>query len=175
VYDIAFSPDDSVVAVANGTKSVDVWSTRGGPPVQLRAPVVIDHVALNHGGTALAGGSETTGSVYLWGKVTSGQRPTFLGRHLHFLDTLAFSPAGDQVASGGDDGQLRIWNVPGGSELALPSGHAIVDAVAFNSQGSSLATSDNDGGVELWPCEFCGPLDRVVQIGRRLVNSGGVS
>ena len=61
---------------------------------------------------------------------------------------MAFSPDGTRLASGGDDGTVRLWDVP----TRRPIGHPLrqhdagaVNGVAFSPDGATLASGANEG------------------------------
>jgi WD40 repeat protein len=61
---------------------------------------------------------------------------------------------GQTLASGGQDGLVRLWNVATGEELlALPT-KSIVDSLAFDRQGRSLAAALHDGTVVEWTTDW---------------------
>jgi WD40 repeat protein len=81
--------------------------------------------------------------------------------------SVAFSPDGKTIASGGADGKVRLWNPNGGGlaysgsgapipgsdhqELATLTGHTgAVNSVAFSPDGHTLASGSSDTTVRLW-------------------------
>jgi WD40 repeat protein len=66
----------------------------------------------------------------------------------------AFSPDGEQLASCGADGTLRIWDVGRGLETATIVAHkGSANAVAWSADGILLTTVGDDAAVRLWDTE----------------------
>lgn len=65
--------------------------------------------------------------------------------------SLAFSPDGKTLASGGRHGDIHLWSVPDGIELATLKGHTReVIGLAFTPDGTSLVSASFDGTVRIW-------------------------
>jgi len=61
--------------------------------------------------------------------------------HSGSVNSVAYSPDGKLLASGGSDGVIKLWHVPTGSELRALSGHAdAVRSVAFSPDGKVIAS-----------------------------------
>ena len=66
--------------------------------------------------------------------------------HTGQITAIAFSPGRQRLATGGDDGTVRVWDLASGQEqLTLAGDQKIVTAVAFSPDGGRLATGSADG------------------------------
>jgi RNA polymerase sigma factor (sigma-70 family) len=75
-----------------------------------------------------------------------------LAAHEKAARALAFSRDGGRLASAGDDGRVRVWDVNRAKELLTLRGQDAhpLRAVALGSGGDLLAAGNDDGAVFLW-------------------------
>jgi WD40 repeat protein len=80
-----------------------------------------------------------------------------LSGHANGTRCLTFAPDGRILASGGEDGIIRLWEVNGpqlGTErMALEWYLDCVSSIAFAPDGLTLAAGSFDGTIKLWPRE----------------------
>jgi hypothetical protein len=65
--------------------------------------------------------------------------------------SVAFSPGGDLLASGGGDGAILLWDLKTQTPLATLEGHSgPVTLLQFSPDGKSLASGSYDGSILIW-------------------------
>ena len=78
-------------------------------------------------------------------------RRAILTGHVGLLTEVAIAPDGTWLASGGEDGTVRIWDPGTGQQRTALTGHdGAVRAVAIAPDGTWLASGGEDGTVRIW-------------------------
>lgn len=110
----------------------------------------ITSVAINPSGEWLAFGASKLGQLLVW----EWQSESYvLKQQGHYFDmnTLAYSPDGQQVATGGDDGKVKLWNASSGFCFVTFSDHSSsISAVEFAKQGTVIFSASLDGTVRAY-------------------------
>jgi serine/threonine protein kinase len=86
--------------------------------------------------------------------------------HTRPVGAVVFSPNGQLLATGSDDGTARLWDTTGRGTIDRPlatlTGHSgrPVGVVVFSPNGQLLATGSGDGTARLWDTTGRGTVDR---------------
>jgi WD40 repeat protein len=71
--------------------------------------------------------------------------------HSSTVHSIAFSPDGKYVASGGMDNNVKIWNAETGREIRTLQGHtSYIYFVTFSPDGRFLVSTSHDATIRLW-------------------------
>ncbi len=169
LWDVAFSPDGARLATTSYDGKVIVWDALTGQALlhlvghtQLvtslafspdcdRTPEVHPELC----GTHLVSASQD-GTAKIWNVSFSREYQT-----LHFANVSAgtFSPDGNSVAAGSEDGSVTLWKMaptPNASAQSpqimttWPAHTGTVTALAYSPDGKRLATASNDHSARVW-------------------------
>ena len=169
---IVFSPDGATVAGAISDGAIRLWDVRSrravGTPLQPGPYAALISIAFSPDGRMLAVGS-TDNTIRLFDAVIRRGilRPIALIQAHRYspnaigtpgIDSLAWSPSGQALASGSIDGVIELWDTRHpGRHLGAPTltgllrGHTgTVFSLAFSPDGATLTSADDDHMVRVW-------------------------
>ncbi|MFO1008373.1 MAG: protein kinase [Planctomycetaceae bacterium] len=136
---LAFSGPGNRVFLWNlKTKRVDSRSPVFQNPLASIIPLPDDTLLLH----------ESTFGLYRWKPTADG--PVLAG-HAREAWAVEYSPDGRFLASGSDDGTMKIWEVASGRELATSLNHSqTVVQTRFSPAGTRVASLCLDGSLRVW-------------------------
>ena len=70
--------------------------------------------------------------------------------HSNLIESVAFTPDGATVLTGGLDGTARLWDAQTGAEIHRFEGGKIVQSIALAPDGATVLTGGHDGTARLW-------------------------
>ena len=118
-------------------------------------------VAFSPSGGIAAG---SAGKILLWDRDRATEPRIIV--HGSFVYSVAFSADGEWLASGGEDGTVRVYRVQDGS-MRWKKRHAeAVYSVAFSCDGSQVASGGYDRMVQLWEARTGGRQPELHREGR---------
>ena len=157
IFGLSWSPDGGILASATRCGTIRFWNPATGKPGPLA------EVGTSLGVSALDWSPE--GRLLAWGTGTgriviadpeAGKRSHLPLGHPGAVWSLLWSPAGDLLASGGEDGMVRVWAATDHLNRALDmaplaEGHSgSTYTIAWTMDGSKMVSSGSDLTARFW-------------------------
>lgn len=178
VVSLAFSPDGRFLAVATGDpdKQVHLFDVETGAERQFHGHLSwISDLAFSSDGQTLATASADQ-TIRLWDVRQGTELRRFQG-HQNEVYCLAWSPDapdGEQIASGGKDSSVRVWNPAAPSVVrsctTLPSG-TLPLGLTFSPDSRRFLTASYYGGLTVaWDAQSLEEVERLDWLGSGTVS-----
>ncbi|NUQ65403.1 MAG: protein kinase [Pirellulales bacterium] len=144
VHAVAWSPDGQRLASAGSDRTIRIWNVESPEPegkgrgsrVESREP------------EGKSRGSRVESRLGI-----ANQEPRVLQGHFLPIGSVAWSPDGKQLASGGNDSVIRIWDTQTGKQVDVLPGHPRdnVRWVLWSPDGRRLvSTGEQKGTLKIW-------------------------
>lgn len=149
VWSLAVAPTGPTMAWGGGASSVTTWDITRQEPRRFRQAAACAALALSPDGKLLATALDRT--IKVW-DVARGRELASLEGHKGLVRTVAFSPDGRTLASGGFDKTVRFWSIGDGiherRRFEWPIGN--VNVVTFSPDGLVAAAASDNGSIMIW-------------------------
>lgn len=147
-----FHPRSSLLVVGFSTGVFGLWEMPSFTNIHTLSisQEKISSVAINQTGEWLVFGATKLGQLLVW----EWQSESYVLKqqgHYYDMNTLSFSQDGQNIATGGDDGKVKVWNTNSGFCYVTFTDHSSsVSCVEFAKQGQVLFTASLDGTVRAY-------------------------
>lgn len=161
VYACAYSPDGRRIVSGAMDNTLKLWDAKTGVAIITLAGHAENVLAcaFSPDGARIVSASEDK-TLKLWDAATGAELATFTG-HTGPALACAFSPDGKRIVSGGGQtdfrnpadsfGELKLWDVATGKELATFAGHTReVNACVFSPDGTQIVSASSHTTMKLW-------------------------
>lgn len=152
---IAFSPTGKLIA-AGGDGGAKIWNISTGNLLDiLHSEKIVDAITfspISHILAIAARDMDNNISVHIWDIENWREITDLTVISSYELNDLAFDPNGLYLASGGEDGIIRIWQTDNWALTTTLRGGSDIQTVTFSPDGKLLA-SKSRGALILWRVE----------------------
>ncbi|HEX6810670.1 MAG TPA: hypothetical protein VF384_03510 [Planctomycetota bacterium] len=145
VYSLALGRGGSTLFTGGDDPGLRIWRLADGAAVRFVPARGNQFFTLAAGASRLVSGGATL-VVYAQDAIPASAKQLRDRDHHGWIQSVALSPDETRIASGGDDGTVRVWDAATGEELRTWKGHAgDVAAVLFVEAGTTVAAADDRG------------------------------
>ncbi len=163
---VVWSHDSTRLASACKDKMIYIWDSATGQRLSMLKghARLVNAAAWSHNSTRLASASDD-GTIKIWDPAASGCRstaegvpmaedpPAFKGAR-HWINSVAWSQDATRIASGSEDGKIKIWDgATGQCLLTIENQRGSVESVAWSHDSTRLAAasmSTSYNPVNIW-------------------------
>ncbi|KAG1786035.1 uncharacterized protein HD556DRAFT_1508452 [Suillus plorans] len=151
ITSLDFSPDGTVLAISAYDKTTKLWNTetwqQQGNPIECGSDIKCARYSPSGELLAIA----TNHHIEVYNSDTRRRVAKFTG-HAKYNSSLAWTPDGTRLLTGGGDSTIREWDTTTWKQVGDPwTGHFdYINAITINPTGSLIASASDDNHVHLW-------------------------
>jgi WD40 repeat protein len=153
---LAFSSDAKTLAAASHDRSVSLWDVAAARlSAKLPSAAPVSSVAFMPNGEQIVSG-ELNGVVFITAaagaRTIRAFRPdvNYPWEHAPAVQSIAISPDGTRIASGYDEGSIKLWKFDGDALKPVKAHEGAVTALTYLPDGGKLVSAGMDGAVRIW-------------------------
>ena len=154
---LAVAPDGTAVITGDRDGEIRLWRLRTADQVLTGPRDIITSVALSSKRTTIAAASGD-GAIAIWrrqedraaGRWAAHRPETGFQGHQGMIKYVSIAPGDQTLATAGDDGTVRTWDLSSGSQLTVHKHDGPVWHVSFSPSGERLASASDDGTARVW-------------------------
>lgn len=148
ISQVHFAPDDHVLLLA--ANAATLYTSRLGKPVMgFGSHGVVSSAKYDPTGRYIVTAGWDS-SIRIWDSQTGKAVRRFDSPHSSRINSVTFSPSGQEIITSSDDGTIAIHHI-GGEVQAILNGHrGPVLSAEYTSKGDQLVSVSSDGTVRLW-------------------------
>jgi len=159
---LTLSDNGQLIAAAEGTyrdgeghrTAIEVWNTTDEHPIKVFNTgeiLGIWNVLFSPDATMLAVDTQKNAQsgIRIWEVKTGRQLLMKSEFEAYWTRALAFSPTSDYLASGGEGGHLRVWDISEGESVIWETYPTGIQALAFSPNGKYLAVALWDATIQI--------------------------
>jgi WD40 repeat protein len=108
-------------------------------------------ISFSPDGRQIASSYSDDASIHILDAQSGVEMTTLLQGHWGRINSMAFSPCGNRIASGANDTTVRVWNLLSDAESLVLRGHETsISCMAFSHDSQQIASGSWDTTVRLW-------------------------
>jgi WD domain, G-beta repeat len=148
-YACAFAPNGLLVASGSADRRAMVFEQATGKPVrEVEQNNAVFVVAFSPDSKYLFTCGDN--AVHMW-DIASGKEEKRFESPSGYINSMALTPDGRRLVTGGEDRVVRVWDTGTGKEVTHYPGHtATINAVAVSQDGRRALTGQADGTIRYW-------------------------
>ena len=153
INSVAFSPDGQRIASGSLDDTIKIWDAANGQkhPTLTGSTDSVGSIAFSLDGQwKWLASVHYDGTIKLWNAI-NGQQLQNQSPLPWPVECVAFSPGGQQIASGDWGDTIKLWDPSNGQEQQTLAGHTdTVTSIVFSSDGQRIASGSDDNTIKVW-------------------------